>query len=86
MINEECGKRAEDLRGTPPPGFPLGKPLLVARDKSERPEAASAGTARLAGTNEHRIVDEAERLLEDPAAYRAWPAGTTRTVTAWRAA
>ena len=37
----------------------LGKPVLVLRDKTERPEAVSAGTARLVGTNERRIVDEA---------------------------
>jgi UDP-N-acetylglucosamine 2-epimerase len=47
----------------------LGKPVLVLREKTERPEAVSAGTARLVGTDERRIVDEAERLLDDPVAY-----------------
>ena len=47
----------------------LGKPVLVLREKTERPEAVSAGTARLVGTDERRIVDEVERLLDDPAAY-----------------
>ena len=37
--------------------------------KTERPEAVSAGTARLVGTNERRIVEEAEHLLDDPHAY-----------------
>ena len=47
----------------------LGKPVLVLREKTERPEAVSAGTARLVGTDERQIVGEAERLLTDPAAY-----------------
>jgi len=47
----------------------LGKPVLVLREKTERPEAVSAGTARLVGTDERRIVNEVERLLDDPAAY-----------------
>jgi UDP-N-acetylglucosamine 2-epimerase (non-hydrolysing) len=47
----------------------LGKPVLVLREKTERPEAVSAGTARLVGTDDHRIVDEVERLLDAPAAY-----------------
>jgi UDP-N-acetylglucosamine 2-epimerase (non-hydrolysing) len=48
----------------------LGKPVLVLRDKTERPEAVSAGTARLVGTNECRIVESAEHLLDDPHAYQ----------------
>jgi UDP-N-acetylglucosamine 2-epimerase (non-hydrolysing) len=47
----------------------LGKPVLVLRGKTERPEAVSAGTARLVGTDERQIVAETERLLDDPAAY-----------------
>jgi UDP-N-acetylglucosamine 2-epimerase (non-hydrolysing) len=47
----------------------LGKPVLVLRDKTERPEAVAAGTTLLAGTTESRIVEEAERLLDDPDAY-----------------
>jgi UDP-N-acetylglucosamine 2-epimerase (non-hydrolysing) len=47
----------------------LGKPVLVLRDKTERPEAVLAGTARLVGTDEVRIVEEAARLLNDPAVY-----------------
>ena len=48
----------------------LGKPVLVMRDVTERPEAVAAGTARLVGTDRERIVREAERLLSDSAAYR----------------
>jgi len=49
----------------------LGKPVLVMRDTTERPEGVNAGTARLVGTSHDRIVGEAERLLRDPAAYAA---------------
>jgi UDP-N-acetylglucosamine 2-epimerase (non-hydrolysing) len=47
----------------------LGKPVLVLREKTERPEAVAAGTVRLVGTDEDRIVAEASRLLDDPAEY-----------------
>ncbi len=49
----------------------LGKPVLVLRDRTERPEAIEAGTARLVGTNHDRIVGEVDRLLGDEAAYHA---------------
>jgi UDP-N-acetylglucosamine 2-epimerase (non-hydrolysing) len=49
----------------------LGKPVLVMRETTERPEAVAEGTVRLVGTDEDRIVAEAERLLDDPAAYAA---------------
>lgn len=49
----------------------LGKPTLVMRETTERPEAVAAGTARLVGTDRARIVAEAERLLHDEKAYRA---------------
>jgi UDP-N-acetylglucosamine 2-epimerase len=47
----------------------LGKPVLVLRDKTERPEAVDAGTVKLVGTDEERIVREAALLLDDEAAY-----------------
>ncbi|MDB0573797.1 UDP-N-acetylglucosamine 2-epimerase (non-hydrolyzing) [Ralstonia solanacearum] len=47
----------------------LGKPVLVTRDTTERPEAIASGTARLVGTDTARIVREAETLLDDSAAY-----------------
>lgn len=47
----------------------LGKPVLVMRDTTERPEAVDAGTVLLVGTSQARIVDTATRLLDDPAAY-----------------
>ncbi|MCC6765487.1 MAG: UDP-N-acetylglucosamine 2-epimerase (non-hydrolyzing) [Deltaproteobacteria bacterium] len=49
----------------------LGKPVLVMRDTTERPEGVEAGTAKLVGTDRDRIVAEADRLLTDPAAYAA---------------
>ncbi len=49
----------------------LGKPVLVLRDKTERPEAVAAGVVRLVGTQRERIVSEASRLLSDPSAYAA---------------
>jgi UDP-N-acetylglucosamine 2-epimerase (non-hydrolysing) len=47
----------------------LGKPVLVLREKTERPEAVEAGTARLVGTDADRIVRETEILLDDDAEY-----------------
>jgi UDP-N-acetylglucosamine 2-epimerase (non-hydrolysing) len=49
----------------------LGKPVLVMRDTTERPEAVDAGTVRLVGTDPAAIVTEASRLLDDPTAYEA---------------
>ena len=49
----------------------LGKPILVLRDETERPEGVEAGTALLVGPHRDRIVAEANRLLDDKAAYDA---------------
>ncbi|MBN1427552.1 MAG: UDP-N-acetylglucosamine 2-epimerase (non-hydrolyzing) [Anaerolineae bacterium] len=49
----------------------LGKPVLVMRSTTERPEAIEAGTARLVGTETQAIVSETERLLRDEDAYTA---------------
>lgn len=49
----------------------LGKPVLVLRETTERPEGVAAGTARLIGSDENRIVTEVTRLLDDPAAHAA---------------
>lgn len=49
----------------------LGKPVLVTRDMTERPEAIAAGTALLVGTSEAALVEAATRLLDDPAAHAA---------------
>lgn len=49
----------------------LGKPVLVMRETTERPEAVSAGVVKLVGTDEDRIVSEASRLLSSQSAYSA---------------
>ena len=49
----------------------LGKPVLVMRDTTERPEGIAAGTLKLVGTNEERIYAEFKRLLTDNKAYEA---------------
>ncbi len=49
----------------------FGVPVLVTRDTTERPEAVEAGTVRLVGASAERILSEAGRLLDNPAAYSA---------------
>jgi UDP-N-acetylglucosamine 2-epimerase (non-hydrolysing) len=49
----------------------LGKPVLVMRDTTERPEAVAAGTVKLVGTDHAKIVDGVTTLLSNPAAYQA---------------
>ena len=49
----------------------LGKPVLVMRDTTERPEALDAGTVKLVGTDYDKIVSEVSLLLDDPQAYAA---------------
>lgn len=62
----------------------LGVPLLVLRDKTERPEAITSGNARLVGVTADQIVAEVCRLLDDPAAWsamahRSYPFGDGRS-------
>jgi len=68
-----CMQRAyillTDSGGIQEEGPSLGKPILVMREKTERPEAVAAGTVKLVGTDADRIVLEAERLLNDQAEY-----------------
>lgn len=49
----------------------LGKPVLVMRESTERPEAVEMGTVRLVGTNKELIIRETERLLTDEEAYQS---------------
>jgi UDP-N-acetylglucosamine 2-epimerase (non-hydrolysing) len=49
----------------------FGVPVLVLRESTERPEGVEAGTAKIVGTDERSIFDEASRLLSDESAYRA---------------
>lgn len=48
----------------------LGKPVLVMRDTTERPEALEAGTVKLVGTDYDKIVGEVSRLIDDPLYYK----------------
>ena len=59
-----------DSGGIQEEGPSLGKPILVLREKTERPEAVIEGTVKLVGTDEDLIVGEASRLLDDPEAYQ----------------
>ncbi len=58
-----------DSGGVQEEGPSLGKPVLVMRNTTERPEAVEAGTVKLVGTDRQAIFAEAARLLDDPAAY-----------------
>ncbi len=49
----------------------LGKPVLVMRDTTERPEAVEAGTVKLVGTDTQKIIQECQTLLDDKRAYEA---------------
>ncbi|MGB5952664.1 MAG: UDP-N-acetylglucosamine 2-epimerase (non-hydrolyzing) [Ornithinimicrobium sp.] len=60
-----------DSGGVQEEGPSLGKPVLVMRDTTERPEAVTAGTVRLIGTGEQDIVDAVTELLTDDASYVA---------------
>jgi UDP-N-acetylglucosamine 2-epimerase (non-hydrolysing) len=60
-----------DSGGIQEEGPALGKPVLVMRDVTERPEAIEAGVVELVGTDEQAIVARVSRLLDDPIAYAA---------------
>jgi UDP-N-acetylglucosamine 2-epimerase (non-hydrolysing) len=60
-----------DSGGVQEEGPALGKPVLVMRNESERPESIRLGVSRLVGTDTATIVREVSRLLNDPAAYAA---------------
>jgi UDP-N-acetylglucosamine 2-epimerase (non-hydrolysing) len=60
-----------DSGGVQEEGPSLGKPILVMRDKTERPEAVAAGTVKLVGTDADRICREASNLLENQEAWES---------------
>ncbi len=64
-----------DSGGMQEEGPALGKPVLVMRDKTERPEAVEAGTAKLVGTESKRIAGTVSRLLDDPGTLHSMQAG-----------
>jgi UDP-N-acetylglucosamine 2-epimerase (non-hydrolysing) len=55
----------------------LGKPVLLLREETERPEAVDMGVVKLVGPSFHRIVEEAQRLLDDETAYQAMARGVS---------
>ena len=55
----------------------LGKPVLVLRDETERPEAVEMGVVKLVGTNYDRIIKEAQLLLDDSIAYNSMAKGVS---------
>ncbi len=55
----------------------LGKPVLVLREETERPEAVELGVVKLVGPNYDRILEEAQRLLDDPIAYQVMARGVS---------
>src|SRR3954464_2799633 len=66
-----CGIRMTDSGGLQEEAPSLGKPVLVVRDTTERPEAVESGVARLVGTAPAQVVRETQRLLDDGEAYAA---------------
>ena len=62
FIITDCGGVQEEAPS-------LGKPVLVMRDTTERPEALDAGTVKLVGTNKELIIKEAQKLLDDESEY-----------------
>ncbi len=66
-----CDLMLTDSGGVQEEAPALGKPVLVMRETTERPEGIAAGTARLVGTDADRIVAEASHLLDSPSAYDA---------------
>lgn len=71
LLMDRCHLVITDSGGVQEEAPSLGKPVLVMRDTTERPEAVDAGTVKLVGTDAQRIVAETARLLSDDEAYHA---------------
>jgi UDP-N-acetylglucosamine 2-epimerase (non-hydrolysing) len=69
-LMQRCTLILSDSGGVQEEAPAFGKPVLVLREDTERPEGVEAGTARLVGSDKAKIVKEAMSLLEDPEAYR----------------
>lgn len=68
-LMEKCNIVLTDSGGIQEEAPGLGKPVLVMRDTTERPEAVDAGTVKLVGTNYQKIVDHVSQLLDDTEYY-----------------
>jgi UDP-N-acetylglucosamine 2-epimerase (non-hydrolysing) len=69
-LMKQCTLILTDSGGIQEEAPGLGKPVLVLRAKTERPEGVEAGVVRLVGTNQVKIVNEVSRLLEDASEYQ----------------
>jgi UDP-N-acetylglucosamine 2-epimerase (non-hydrolysing) len=67
---QKCSLLLTDSGGIQEEAPSLGKPVLVLRETTERPEAIEAGTAKLIGTNSQTMLSEAGRLLQDRSSYQ----------------
>ena len=70
-LMERCHMILTDSGGIQEEAPSLGKPVLVMRDLTERPEAVEAGTVRIVGANSVNIINECSNLLENDSAYQA---------------
>lgn len=68
-IMDRCYMVLTDSGGLQEEAPSLGKPVLVLRNETERPEAVEAGTVKISGTQKERIIELAEELLDNPAEY-----------------
>ncbi len=68
-LMDKCYMIITDSGGIQEEATALGKPTLVMREHSERPEAIQAGTVKLVGADKQKIIEETDRLLSDPVAY-----------------
>jgi UDP-N-acetylglucosamine 2-epimerase (non-hydrolysing) len=75
-LMDNCDLILTDSGGIQEEGPTFGKPVLVTRDVTERPEAIAAGTVRLVGTDPEKIIANIEQLLGDESAYRAMATAT----------
>ncbi len=75
-LMRHCRLLLTDSGGVQEEGPSLGKPVLVMRATTERPEGVEAGTVKLVGTDAARIVSEVSTLLTDAGAYRAMAGAT----------
>ncbi len=70
FLLKRCDLVVTDSGGIQEEAPSFGKPVLVTRETTERPEAVELGAAKLVGTDEQRLFDEMSALLDDPEAYR----------------
>lgn len=75
-LMDHCDLILTDSGGIQEEGPALGKPVLVMREVTERPEAIDAGTVKLVGTDKQRIIDAVELLLSDEHTYRTMATAT----------